>query len=235
MRQADPQQHTCELGHSRRCSEGSKQECVLGKDHPIQDQRRHDATHDETPVLEDQLSHAAIGFVNRTASATEALDPEVMARLIPKRRNIVDTRKVVVYFRPSPDGRRVLFGGRAAAMERDVVRCLPRLAAMMAEIFPELAETPISRAWMGFVAFTFDTMPHLGSRDGVFYCMGYCGQGVPLSIYYGRRIGRQMADRRDGRTALDGLAFPARPFYRGWPWFLPLAIAGYRLRDRLAL
>lgn len=166
--------------------------------------------------------------------ATEALDPTVMPRLIPRGRNIVDTRKVVVYYRPSPDGRRLLFGGRAAATERDVVRCLPRLTAMMTEVFPDLASARVSRAWMGLVAFTFDTMPHLGTHDGLFYCLGYCGQGVPLSIYYGRRVGRQMADAAGGRTALDGLAFPTRPFYRGWPWFVPLAIAAYRVRDRLA-
>jgi glycine/D-amino acid oxidase-like deaminating enzyme len=165
--------------------------------------------------------------------ATEALDEALVRRLIPRGRNVVDTRHVVVYIRPSPDGRRILFGGRAAVSERDVTRCVPRLVAMMTEVFPDLATTRVSRAWMGFVGFTFDTLPHLGSRDELYYCMGYCGQGVPLSIFYGRRIGLRMAGDAAGRTAIEDVAFPARPFYYGRPWFLPPAIAALRLRDAL--
>jgi len=165
--------------------------------------------------------------------ATEPLEEAVVRRLIPRGRNVVDTRHVVVYFRPSPDGRRLLFGGRAAASERDVTRCVPRLIAMMTQIFPALATARVSRAWMGFVGFTFDTLPHLGSRDGLFYSMGYCGQGVPLATYYGRRIGLRMLDNPQGETAIEGLTFPTRPFYYGRPWFLPAAIATYRLRDAL--
>ena len=167
--------------------------------------------------------------------ATEPLDPALIERLIPRGRNVGDTRRVVVYFRPSPDGRRILFGGRAAARETDVTRCVPRLRSMLAEVFPELARVRVSRAWMGFVAFTFDTMPHLGVRDGLYHCLGYCGQGVPTATYYGRKIGLTMAGRPGGETALAGLGFPARPFYSGNPWFLPAAIVGYRLRDALGI
>jgi glycine/D-amino acid oxidase-like deaminating enzyme len=167
--------------------------------------------------------------------ATEPLDPAVVERLIRHGRNIGDTRKVIVYYRPSPDGRRILFGGRAAARETDVTRCVPRLRSMLAEIFPALARVRISRAWMGFVGFTFDTLPHLGEQDGLYYCMGYCGQGVPSATYYGRKIGLSMTGRPGGESALTGLPFPARPFYTGDPWFLPAAIVGYRLRDALGL
>ncbi|MBS0373164.1 MAG: FAD-binding oxidoreductase [Proteobacteria bacterium] len=167
--------------------------------------------------------------------ATEALEPAQVARLIVAGRNVGDTRRVVVYYRPSPDGRRILFGGRAAARETDAARCVPRLRAMLADIFPELARVRVSAAWMGFVGFTFDTMPHFGVRDGIHYSLGYCGQGVPSATYYGRKIGLKIAGRPGHETALDGLPFPSRPFYTGNPWFLPWAIAGYRLRDRLGV
>jgi glycine/D-amino acid oxidase-like deaminating enzyme len=164
--------------------------------------------------------------------ATEKLDAAVVERLIPRGRNIGDTRRVVVYVRPSPDGRRIVFGGRAAARETDVTRCVPRLRAMMAEIFPELARVRISSAWMGFVAFTFDTMPHLGEDHGLYYCMGYCGQGIPSATYYGRKIGLAMAGRPGGDSALMNLPFETRPLYGGNPWFLPAAVTWYRLLDR---
>ena len=167
--------------------------------------------------------------------ATEELERAQLERLIPLGRNVGDTRRVVVYLRPSPDGRRILFGGRASAGETDVRRCLPRLRAMLAEIFPELSRVRVSRAWMGFVGYTFDTMPHLGEQDGLYYCMGYCGQGIPSATYYGRKIGLRMAGRAGGDTALAGLEFPARRYYTGRPWFLPAAVLGYRLADRLGL
>ena len=163
--------------------------------------------------------------------ATELLDPALVARLIPAARNICDTRRVVVYVRSSPDGRRILFGGRASAAETDVTRCAPVMHKMMREMFPALTNVGVSRAWMGFVGFTFDNMPHLDGKDGLYHCLGYCGQGVPLATYYGAHIGRRMVDRHAAPSALEGLAFPRRPYYHGRPWFVPLAVQTYRLMD----
>jgi glycine/D-amino acid oxidase-like deaminating enzyme len=43
--------------------------------------------------------------------ATEELAPEVMARLMPKRMMMTENRQVGFYYRPSPDGKRILLGG----------------------------------------------------------------------------------------------------------------------------
>jgi glycine/D-amino acid oxidase-like deaminating enzyme len=79
-------------------------------------------------------------------------------------------------------------------------------------------------------------MPHLGKGpDGLWYCMGCCGSGVSLAPYFGTRVGQQMLGQAEGRTAIDDLDFPTRPLYQGKPWFLPMAVRWYRLRDRLPL
>jgi glycine/D-amino acid oxidase-like deaminating enzyme len=163
--------------------------------------------------------------------ATEPLGADRVRSLIPRGRNIVDSRRVVVYFRPSADGERIIFGGRAALAEKDPLACVPRLRQMMARIFPELKSVRVSHAWVGWVAYTFDTLPHLGQHDGMYYCMGYCGQGVPLAPYFGQRIGQQMLGLAEGRTALDGLPFPSRPYYYGKPWFLAPSVFAYRMLD----
>lgn len=165
--------------------------------------------------------------------ATERLGPESVKALIPAGRNVSDSRRVVVYYRPSPDGERLVFGGRAALGEQNPLTCVPRLRRMMTEIFPQLEDVGISHAWVGWVAYTFDTLPHLGQRGGIYYCMGYCGQGVPLAPYFGMRIGQQIAGRPEGRTALDGLPFPTRPYYFGEPWFLAPSVFVYRCLDKL--
>lgn len=167
--------------------------------------------------------------------ATEPLAPDLARRLIPKGRVVSDTRKIIYYYRLSPDGRRMLFGGRVAWRETDPRESAPRLHAAMAEFFPELAGARISHSWLGFVAYTFDELPHLGVADGVHYSMGYCGSGVSLASYFGMRIGQRVLGTAEGRTALDGLRFPTRPLYTGNPWFLGAAVAYYRMRDRMGL
>ena len=167
--------------------------------------------------------------------ATEPLAPEVMARLIPTNRVLTDSRKLVVYYRASPDGTRVLFGGRVCIGESDPERGVPALHGEMVRVFPELADTRVTHAWMGFVGYTFDSMPHLGCRDGLYYSMGYCGSGVSLSSYFGTRIGQQLLGLAEGRTGLDGLTFETRPFYRGNPWFLGPSVQYFRVKDRLGL
>jgi glycine/D-amino acid oxidase-like deaminating enzyme len=164
--------------------------------------------------------------------ATEPLPADLMARLMPKARVVSDTRKLVYYYRPSPDRSRILFGGRVAFKETDPRVSAPRLHAELCRIFPELQGTRITHSWVGFVAYTFDTMPHLGCQDGLHYAMGYCGSGVSLASYFGTRIGQQVLGLKEGATALDGLTFQTRPLYYGDPWFLAASIMYYRWRDR---
>jgi glycine/D-amino acid oxidase-like deaminating enzyme len=167
--------------------------------------------------------------------ATQALGVDKVRNLIPKGRNVVDSRRVVVYLRPSADGERIIFGGRAALAEKDPLACVPRLKAMLTRIFPQLESAAIDHAWVGWVAYTFDTLPHLGRHEGVHYCMGYCGQGVPLAPYFGQRVGQQMMNLKEGRTALDDLPFPTRPYYFGIPWFLAPSVFAYRTMDAMGI
>jgi len=167
--------------------------------------------------------------------ATEPLPPAVMDRLMPSERIVSDSRKVVHYYRPSPDRTRILFGGRVTSGETRARKGATLLHHNLVALFPELSRTRISHSWMGFVAYSFDTLAHVGRHDGVYYAMGYCGSGVSMASYLGTRIGQQVLGLAAGRTAFDGLRFPARPLYHGKPWFLPAAVSWYCLRDRLNL
>ncbi len=164
--------------------------------------------------------------------ATEPMPPQQMARLMPKNRIVSDTRKVVFYYRASPDRTRILFGGRVSTHETDPRISGPLLHADMAGVFPELAQTRISHSWCGFVAYTFDELMHIGAHDGVHYAMGYCGSGVGMGSHLGMKLGQQVLGLPEGRTAFDDLRFQTRPFYTGKPWFLAASIRYYRWRDR---
>ena len=167
--------------------------------------------------------------------ATEPLPETLMRTLLPTRRIISDTRKLVVYYRATPDGKRIVFGGRGTVADTPAATFAPRLARWLRRIFPELERSRITHAWAGTVAYTFDELPHLGEHDGVHYCMGYCGSGISLSTYFGWKIGLQVVGRPEGRTALDNIPFPTRPLYSGHPWFLGPSILAYRALDALNL
>ncbi len=163
--------------------------------------------------------------------ATEPLAQETMDRLFPTDRVVSDSRKLVYYYRASPDRTRILFGGRVSLKETDPNISAPRLHTELCRIFPELATTRLSHSWLGFVAYTFDTLPHVGKHEGIHYAMGYCGVGVAMASYLGTRVGQQILGLEEGRTAFDGLAFETRPLYYGDPWFLAPSIRYYRWRD----
>ena len=168
--------------------------------------------------------------------ATEPLAPDVMQTLMPTRRMYGDSRRVMAYYRPSPDGERILFGGRAVG-PGDRPRANARdLRHMLLDVFPELAKSRITHTWSGLVAYTFDHVPHLGEQDGLFYAMGYCGSGVARASYFGTKLGHKMlGNDEEGATAFDDLPFETRPLYTGTPWFMPAIIHWQRLIDRLGL
>lgn len=165
--------------------------------------------------------------------ATEPLPKDLVRALFPTFRIVSDTRKVVYYYRPSPDGTRVLFGGRVSANEADTAISGPKLFADMCQIFPQLAPYAITHSWTGQVAYTFDELAHTGVHNGVHYAMGYCGSGVSMASYLGKRLGQKVLGMAEGVTAFDGLTHPTRPFYTGKPWFLPATVAWYRRQDRI--
>jgi len=165
--------------------------------------------------------------------ATEPLPPETIRRLIPHGRMIVDTNRVLSYYRASPDGTRILYGGRASFRHATPAQAAPTLHTMMTSVWPELGRTRVTHAWTGNVAFTFDHVPHMGIHEGVHYAVGCQGSGVAMATYLGYRVALKLAGKQLTPCAFDGLPFSTRPTYTGNPWFLPIVGSYYRMRDWL--
>jgi glycine/D-amino acid oxidase-like deaminating enzyme len=165
--------------------------------------------------------------------ATEPLSPILMAALMPKGRMLTDSNRLLCYFRPSPDNTRILFGGRPAYTEIGPEAAARRLSRYMTTLFPELHGVALSHSWSGFIAYTFDRLPHVGVRDGAHYAMGYCGSGVVMSTWLGRKAALRVLGHADARSAFADIAHPTQPFYSGRPWFLPLVQAWYQGADAI--
>lgn len=167
--------------------------------------------------------------------ATEELPADTVRAIFPSGRIASDSRRVVYYYRASPDGRRVLFGGRTSAGEIGAAAAGERLRQTMCTLFPELSGAAISHSWMGYVGYSFDALAHTGSAGRVHYAMGYCGSGVGMASYLGMKAGLRVVGEPGGETAMMLPAFRTQAFYNGDPWFLPAAVTTYRMLDRLGL
>ena len=164
--------------------------------------------------------------------STEAVEPSLIRELSPKDRCFGGTSRLMLYYRPSPDGTRMIFGGRTFNLNDRPMAYTKDLQTQLVHIFPQLVGAKISHGWSGTVAYTFDHVPHIGQHNGLYYAMGYCGSGVGRSTYYGRKIARKMMGEADGATALDDLPFRTRPFYTGTPWFLPAILRWHQFIDK---
>jgi glycine/D-amino acid oxidase-like deaminating enzyme len=165
--------------------------------------------------------------------ATEVLGEQRVRSLLPKLRVYGDTKKVLYYFRPSPDFTRVLFGGRASFVDADAKRSAVRLHGFLTGLMPDLAGVRVTHAWKGNVAFAFDYLPHVGQQDGIHYALGCNGSGVVTMTHLGRCAARQILGSTNRASAFSRMPFPTIPGYFGTPWFLPLIGASYQLRDRM--
>jgi len=185
-------------------------------------------TGDVTPALKRRVLPVASHII-----ATEELPPELAASLIPNGKTINDTPRGLTYYRMSPDGRRVLFGGRARFTQVEPRVSVPALHRMMTQRFPQLAGVRVTHAWTGNVAFTFDFLPHMGRSEGMHYLLGCNGSGVAMMTYLGTQTARKILGGANRISALDERDFPTMPLYNGNPWFLPFVGGYFRLRDRL--
>ncbi|MEM6680428.1 MAG: FAD-binding oxidoreductase, partial [Pseudomonadota bacterium] len=107
--------------------------------------------------------------------ATEPLSQNLMRHLIPRGRAVGETRKLYRYYRPSPDGTRILIGGRERVLTRDPAANAEHLRRGLVGIFPELADVKVEQSWHGNVAFSRDYIPRLFEHDGILHACGYCG------------------------------------------------------------
>ncbi|MDQ6712380.1 MAG: FAD-binding oxidoreductase [Candidatus Dormibacteraeota bacterium] len=162
--------------------------------------------------------------------ATEPLSAERAQSAIRNRRMLFDSKNFLYYWRLSSDNR-ILFGGRASFAPTTIAKVRDWLYAAMTRVHPQVAGITVEHAWGGKVGFTFDRLPHIGRVKGITYALGYCGTGVAMSTYFGQLA----ADWIAGGELPDcwQRSFPAVPFYREKPWFLPAVGRYYAALDRL--
>ena len=163
--------------------------------------------------------------------ATEKIGRNHVQSLMPKLTMFGESKQLGYYYRPSPDGERILLGGRRGHNDRD--RARRHLQRALANIFPALDDVRVDAHWQGFVAFPFDQLPKLVVRDGIIHPTGFCGSGTVWARWLGQKAALMILGE-EGDSVFSNLPMQTMPFYSGDPWFMPLAMSYYRLRDSLS-
>lgn len=121
---------------------------------------------------------------------------------------ISDSRRLVHYYRTTPDGR-IVFGkgggrlalrghhdrGRWSTPARE-----PFVRDQLLRTYPQFARVPITHAWAGAVDYAVDSLPFFGNLGGdpkVTYGVGFSGNGVGPALLGGRILASLALDRQD--------------------------------------
>ncbi len=164
--------------------------------------------------------------------ATAPISPNLMATLMPRQMMCSDSRKLHYYYRPSPDGTRILFGGRDGTTAGEAEWPTARLHEALVGLMPELRDVEITHSWYGYVAMNRDMVPRIFSRAGLRYAAGYCGSGVVWARWAGQKAAWQVLGQATGESALDFRPPAAVPFFTGKAWFMPAVFAWMTYQDR---
>ena len=119
--------------------------------------------------------------------ATQELPRDVIGAIAPGGHTMVETRARHSYFRISPCGKRILWGGRAAMVNIDLRRAARRLHATMCDVWPSMRDVKLTHVWSGNTGYSFTHMPHVGLRGHMAYAMGFSGSGTVMAPYLGAK------------------------------------------------
>lgn len=138
---------------------------------------------------------------------------------------ISDSRRLILYWRSTPDGR-VVFGKGGGWMSVDNrvdgrftgTSALARsVETRFRRLYPDLRAVPIERSWNGPIDYSSTGLPYFGplddSRDDVLVAVGYSGMGVVQTVLGGRVLASLILGVDDDYAQL--------PVTRRWPAELP--------------
>jgi glycine/D-amino acid oxidase-like deaminating enzyme len=165
--------------------------------------------------------------------ATRPLEPATLARILPGGQAVSDSRRILVYYRRSPDGR-LMLGGRGSMAEPAGPKAWAHLDHALARLFPALRGVPIEKRWFGRVAMTLDHLPHLHEPEpGLVVAAGCQGRGVGLMTALGPSIADYVISGDPQALPFDLTPIRPIPLHRFRHVGMGAAIAWYRFLDTL--
>ncbi|UJW74527.1 NAD(P)/FAD-dependent oxidoreductase [Rhizobium sp. SL42] len=165
--------------------------------------------------------------------ATAPLPASLADIILPHGQAVSDSRRILVYFRKSPDNRLVL-GGRGPMRAPAGAEDWQHQERALIRLYPVLAGHPIERRWFGRVAMTSDFLPHLHEPEpGLLMVAGCQGRGVGLMTALGAPLADYIADGDPSLLPLPISPIRPIPLHRFRRVGVAARIAWSRMLDRL--
>lgn len=121
-------------------------------------------------------------------AATEPLDTQRLAAILPGRHAVSETRRIQSYYRMDGDGRFVI-GGRGHLFDSAQMGDPSHLQAQARRLFPLLEGVRWPFHWGGYTAMTLSHAPKLMMlAPGLHAGMGYNGRGVAMATMMGKQL-----------------------------------------------
>lgn len=162
---------------------------------------------------------------------TEPLPGEVLSRLMPSGRVLIEAARIRHIARPSPDGARLMFAGFCRHGGAATAAATEALRLRMVATFPALETYSISHSWAGVAGFHRNGMPKLYSHGNVHYVHGLGGLGLVLSQWLARKVAWRLIEDERGTTAFAESGSGIWPPGSRKRWFLPTLSTWMRMRE----
>ena len=163
--------------------------------------------------------------------ATSVLPDELDRQILPGGQAVSDSRRIVIYYRKSPDGRVVLGGRGRMALPRQAGDWA-HLESGLARIFPALEGVAIEKRWFGRVAMTADGLPHIHEPEpGLVTVVGCQGRGVAMMTAIAQPIVDFLASGDRNRLPFPVTPIRPIPFHAFRQIGVAATIAWYRMLD----
>jgi len=149
--------------------------------------------------------------------ATEPLPADLRASVMSSECAVSDSRRSLLYFRRSPDGRFVM-GGRGGVLGATDESHWGYLRNASEKLFPQMKGIRWEFAWSGIVAITPDYMPRIYEPDPRMHIgLGYNGRGVAMATAFGKLLADRVLGQRNAEMPVpvtDIAPMPFAPFRR---------------------
>jgi glycine/D-amino acid oxidase-like deaminating enzyme len=163
--------------------------------------------------------------------ATEVLSPDMQAHILPGGQAVSDSRRIIIYYRKSPDGR-LVFGGRGRMGPPRTADDWSHLQHGLTRIFPALAGVAIEKRWFGRVAVTPEGLPHIHVPEkGLVTVVGCQGRGVAMMTAIAEPVVDFLASGDARRLPFPVTAINPIPFHAFRQVGVAATIAWYRMLD----
>ena len=184
-----------------------------------------------------------VGFASRLmpmhigSIVTQELPTDVIQKLMPHNQAYIENHIQGSYFRQTPCGKRIFFGGRHTLVDSPAGPYQTALEGRLRAIF---ADTGVPSDafdgeyfWEGKVAMSLAQVAFIQkATEGYYRIGGYSGSGMATAPYLGWRMSQILLGTDESSTVFAKVPSYIMP-HLGDGWFAHVISAYYRLRDRL--